>query len=138
MENEVIALIEERRAELMNKDYLDYVKVNGYHFSDRLADMASKLLLNKDQTAHRWSTEQVKRCFKSLGLKKRDKDTWGDVTYEANKFYSMLYPRIDEYDCIRFASFQSVDENNYDGMAFMRFVCDMIGRDMCIDFERYV
>lgn len=136
---DVLNLFNTEDFEVLNGEYKEYVKVNGCHFTDALADFASKLLTNDDGTAHRWNTAQVKRLFVENGLRKSYDDTWGDVTYEANILYSIFYPRIfqDPITCIKAASIQSMEENWYNGRPFAHFIVDLIGRDTCIDFERY-
>lgn len=124
-----------RLKEVMTEDYLKYVEKNGYHFNEKAADFCSKLLLNRDETLHRWKTRQVIETFSMLHLEKSEKETWGDITYRANRIYANYYPDIikSATDCLM-ASALSTD-NEYDGREFVGFVCDLVGRDMRVEWS---
>lgn len=122
------------------KGYLEYVKKHGYHFTDTLAEHASKMMQNASGQVHSWTTVQVKKTMESLGLTIPNTVTAGDVAYLANMYYADLYPDPlkDEVSCLRAAYKTANDPDGYVGMAFCRWTADVIGKVMHIDWEKFV
>ena len=84
------------------KGYPGYVKKHGYHFTDTLAEHASRMMVNAGGQQHSWTTAQVKKAIESLGLSIPEKVTDGDVAYTANIAYADFYPDPlkDEASCL--------------------------------------
>ena len=62
--------------------YLEYIKKHGYHFTDKLADYASKKMVNTSGSAHSWTTEQLRNV---LGpFTPTHNETSGDMAYTAH------------------------------------------------------
>lgn len=122
------------------KGYSDYVKKHGYHFTDTLAEYASKLMVNGNSQQHSWTTAQVKRTMEGLGLSIPGSVTIGDVTYLANMYYADLYPDPlkDESSCLRAAYKIANDVDGYEGMIFCRWTADVVGKAIKIDWEKFV
>lgn len=122
------------------KGYSDYVKKHGYHFTDALAEYASKLMVNGNSQQHSWTTAQVKRTMEGLGLSIPGSVTIGDVTYLANMYYADLYPDPlkDESSCLRAAYKIANDIDGYEGMIFCRWTADIVGKAIKIDWEKFV
>lgn len=122
------------------KGYSEYVKKHGYHFTDALAEYASKLMKNGDKTSHSWSASTVKKTVESLGLHMPSHVTLGDITYAANMAYADFYPDLlrDEASCIKYALKVAADVDGYEGMIFCRWTADVIGKATSIDFEKFV
>ncbi len=131
----------ERDAErVMDEGFYEYVSKYGNHFTDTLADYVSERMENADGTKHRWAVGQVREAMNTLGLSYEGKHTVGDAAYLANMYYSDFYPKAikEETDCIHAAYLIMTDPDGYDGMAFMRFVSDAIGKGMVIDWKKFM
>lgn len=120
--------------------YSKYIEKHGYHFTDELAEYASKMMENANGQSHSWTVAQVKKSMDNLGLVIPSKVTIGDVTYLANMYYADLYPDPlkDEASCLR-AAYKSVnDPDGYEGMTFCRWTADVIGKAIKIDWEKFI
>ena len=134
--------------DLMNdKGFLAYVDRHGYHFTEALAEHVSKMMENADGSKHTWSAEQVKKAMVSLGyFQLTDKNTtktqatYGDLTYLANMHYADGFPDPlkDEASCLKYAWKNANDPDGYDGMIFSRWTADAIGKDIEIDWDKFV
>lgn len=122
------------------KGYIAYVNKHGYHFTDALAEHASKMMVNANGQMHSWAAQQVKKSMENLGLSIPDKVTTGDVTYLANMYYADLYPDPlkDEASCLRAAYKIANDPDGYEGMIFCRWTSDVIGKAIKLDWEKFV
>jgi hypothetical protein len=122
------------------KGYLEYVKKHGYHFTDDLAEHASKMMENANGQQHTWTTSQVKKSMEGLGLVIPNHVTHGDAAYLANMYYADLYPDPlkDEASCLRAAYKVANDPDGYDGMIFCRWTADVIGKAININWEKFV
>lgn len=122
------------------KGYAEYVRNHGMHFTPELAEHASKMMVNDNGMDHSWTTKQVMESGAALGLVKPKGVKPGDVAYLANMYYADLYPDVlkDEAACIRAAYKASNDADGYDGMIFNRWVADVMGKGMMLDWEKFV
>lgn len=119
----------------------EYVTRHGYHFTNELADCASKMLINANKRDHRWTSEQVRQNLAMQGITDFGRCTIGDITFLANMAYADFYPEVlqSESACIKYAIAVSKDPDGYDGIAFSRWIADLIGkRNTTIEWERYV
>lgn len=127
---------------LMKADsFIKYVQKNGYHFTPALADCVTKHhMQNADGTTHNWTTEQVKSAMEAAGMKNNPLNmTWGDAAYLANWYYSDEYPDYlkTETDVIKRTYKAAQDPDGYEGMTFARWLSDIIGKEIEIDWEKY-
>lgn len=125
--------------EVMNDEYKDYVARNGYHFTDEMAEYVSSMMNNADGSTHTWTVEQIKTAFAQNNLAKCEHYTWGDVTFLANHAYAMFYPTVmrNTADCVLYASVVSKSKEGYEGLPFMQFTSDLIGKDKNIEWETF-
>lgn len=123
-----------------NQHYTEYVHKHGFHFTDALAEHASKMMVNSNGQPHSWTTSQVKKSMEGLGLLIPSKVTLGDVTYAANMAYADFYPDPlkDEASCLKYAYRVANDPDGYDGMIFCRWLVDIIGKAIEIDWKKYI
>lgn len=118
--------------------YLEYIKKFGYHFTDKLADYVSKKMVNTSGNAHSWTTEQLRSV---LGpFTPTHNETSGDMAYTANMAYADFYPTIlDTVDkCITYAKLVASDPDGYEGMEFMRWTSDAIGKSLTLNWEDFI
>jgi hypothetical protein len=118
--------------------YLEYIKKHGYHFTDKLADYASKKMVNASGSAHSWTTEQLRSV---LGpFTPTHNETCGDMAYTANMAYADFYPAVlDTVDkCVTYAKLVASDPDGYEGMEFMRWTSDAIGKSLTLNWEDFI
>lgn len=119
----------------------NYVNRHGYHFTDKLAQAASEMMVNSNGSSHKWTPEQIEKTMKMYGLKCRGNCTLGDLTYLSNMAYADLYPSVlkDEISCLRYAIAMADDPDGYEGMVFNRWKSDLkkSGREHRIQWEKY-
>lgn len=121
------------------EDFRQYISQNGYHFNCKLADFVTKShLVNANGTQHNWTSAQVKAA---LGMPELPPHiTWGDAAYLANWIYSdnVPEPYATDADVIVATKRYMKDKDGYDGMVFMRFLTDMIGRHQNVDWSEFL
>lgn len=128
---------------LMNHpDFKAYVAKNGYHFTCSLADHITKHHLeNADGTKHNWTSSQVKAALEAASMTENPLHmTWGDAAYLANWFYSDEFPDYlkTETDVIKRTYKAAQDPDGYEGMTFSRFLSDVVGHQMSIDWAAFI
>lgn len=122
------------------KGYLEYVEKHGYHFTDILAEHASKMMINANGQTHTWTASQIKKSIENIGLSIPNKVTIGDITYSANMAYADFYPDVikDETACLKYALKIANDPDGYNGIIFCRWTADVIGKAIKIDWEKFI
>ena len=120
--------------------YSEYIEKHGYHFTEALAEYASKLMKNADGSTHTWTTAMVKKSMEGLGLTLSGKTTLGDMTYAANMAYADFYPDPlkDDASCIKYAAKATGDIDGYDGIIFCRWTADLIGKGTKINWKKFI
>lgn len=121
---------------LMNASgYVSYVAKHGYHFTKKLATMASEKMKNVDGTNHRWTVDDIRAATNTMVIPKGT--TIGDVLFLANMAYADFYPKVlkTEESCVQYALAVANDPDGYDGIAFCRWTADLIGTGATIDWE---
>lgn len=104
----------------------------------QLADYTSKKMVNTSGSAHSWTTEQLRNV---LGpFTPTHNETSGDIAYTANMAYADFYPAVlDTVDkCITYAKLVASDPDGYEGMEFMRWTSDAIGKSLTLNWEDFI
>lgn len=123
------------------KGFTEYTEKHGYHFTEELAEHASKMMKNANGQTHTWTAAQVKKALESLGYMPSSKDaTLGDIAYAANMLYADFYPEVikDEASCLKGANALASDPDGYEGMIFTRWASDVMAKAVSIDWEKFV
>lgn len=122
------------------KGYVAYVKKHGYHFTDSLAEHVSRLMVNAGGQQHTWAVAQVVKAIGGMGLALPKNVTPGDVAYLANMYYADLYPEPlkDEASCLKAAYRAACDPDGYEGMVFLRWTADAVGKTLKIDWDKFI
>lgn len=122
------------------KGYQEYVDKHGQHFTDELSEFASKRMKNRNGLFHSWSVSEVKSAFERMGLEKPDKYTWGDAAYAANMAYADFYGSSlkTEQDCLKYSHDLMSDVDGYDGMIMNRYLADLMGKEVKMDWSKYL
>lgn len=121
------------------EDFRQYISENGYHFNCKLADYVTKHhLVNADGTQHNWTSEQVKAAVKDEPNMLHH--TWGDAAYLANWIYSdnVPAPYSTEAEVLSATKRYLKDPDGYEGMVFMRWLTDMIGRHQNVEWSEFL
>jgi len=121
------------------EDFREYVATHGYHFTEKLAEHTSKLMVNADGSHHTWSCNEVRSA---LNIPLPSWWTIGDATHAANQLYAdyhhPMHALATEAEVLRLLRVKLDDKDGYDGMEFLRFVSDLIGRGENIDWARFI
>lgn len=122
------------------EEYGQYLEVHGKHFTDELAEMASKRMKNRNGLYHSWSVNDIKNAFERIGLEKPEEYTWGDATYAANMAYADFYGSSlkTEQDCLKYSHDLMSDVDGYDGMILNRYISDLMGKKIKMDWSKYI
>ncbi len=120
--------------------YGEYISTHGYHFTDALSEYASSLMVNANGDKHTWTVQQVMDTIAGLNITIPEGISPGDIAYTSNMAYADFYPDVvkDEACCIRYAYAVATDPDGYDGMIFKRWVADIVGKNIDIDWDKYL
>lgn len=133
---------EEVASDLMNNPHFcKYVHIHGNHFTEALADKASSMMINYNNTQHKWTSDQIKQQLLIHDINDFGNCTLGDITYLSNMAYADFYPKVldSEYACIKYAMAVAKDPDGYNGIVFSRWIADIIGKNVTtINWEKYV
>lgn len=121
-------------------EYMEYVDEHGHHFTNELAEWATDQLINANKKTHKWSAPSIKRFLESNKLPLEGIPvTLGDITYQANLYYSDLSPvYLSDDECIRAAYGMASDPDGYEGIIFCRWISDVMGKKMEVDWEKFI
>lgn len=124
------------RALMGASGYIAYVGKHGYHFTKKLAMVASERMENADGSEHRWTVDEVRQLTSEMVIP--EGMTIGDMTYLCNMAYADFYPKVlkTEEACARYALAMARDPDGYDGLPFCRWTADLIGKGVTIDWEK--
>lgn len=88
---------------------------------------------NTSGSAHSWTTEQLRSVLGSFTP--THNETSGDIAYTANMAYADFYPAVlDTVDkCVTYAKLVASDPDGYEGMEFMRWTSDAIGKSLTLN-----
>ena len=76
------------KEDMRNEHIKKYIEKHGYHFTDKLAEHASKSLVNRNKKDTQWTADNISSLVKSLGVSIPGNATRGDICYSANMYYS--------------------------------------------------
>lgn len=112
--------------------YIEYIKEHGYHFTDKLA-----LYLSERMQAA-CGTEHLFQSFPSTPV--LHNETQGDLVYTANMAFADFYPKVlsTTDSCLDYARAVAQDPDGYEGMEFMRWTSDAIGKGISINWEEFI
>lgn len=118
----------------------EYKEKHGPHFTEALAEYASKMMVNANGQEHSWTSTQVKKALEGLGLSVPESATLGDITYAANMAYADYYPEVikDEASCLKFAIKMVNDPDGYKGKIFEQFKTDVKHKLTEIEWKTYI
>lgn len=118
----------------------DYIKDHGYHFTEDLADYAISKMVNVDNTKSRISKTQIELYMNQHGLSIPVKSNLYDILYTANMAYADFYPKLlDSVDkCIEYAFSVVEDVDGYEGVAFCRWIADIMGKNVKINWDNFI
>lgn len=117
-----------------------YISKHGYHFTDSLAQYASELMVNANGKKHTWNSADLRLALNNMKLELPDHVTVGDVTYLANMAYADFYPDLlkDDAQCFIYAYKVAIDPDGYEGMIMRRWLSDVEGKELNINWQQFV
>lgn len=120
------------------KGYMEYIRHHGYHFSDDLADFVVSSFINANDSKHVWTSKYIQSIRESKGISLKGNFTNGDFTYLANMYYSDFYPNgSSESNCLELAKLIMEDPDGYEGMVFLRWTADVMGKHLDIPWKNF-
>ena len=110
------------------------------HFTIKLADFASKQMVNSDGTNKHWDISDIKQIIDELGYIIPLSSTIGDIIYTANMVYADFYPLLlkDAKSCVRYAMEVAGDKDGYEGIQFCRWMADVKNKNLEIDWNSFI
>lgn len=123
-----------------SSDLDKYINLHGKHFTDSLAEYASSLMINTDESSHSWNTQDMHNQLLSLNLSIPQTSSFGDIVYTANMAYADFYPKllVNKEDCILYALEIANDKDGYEGIQFCRWLADITNKNIKIDWSKYI
>ena len=117
-----------------------YLEKYGKHFTIKLADFASKQIVNSDGTNKHWDVTDIKQIIDELGYIIPLSSTIGDIIYTANMAYADFYPLLlkDTKSCVRYAMEVAGDKDGYEGIQFCRWMADVKNKNLEIDWNSFI
>ena len=117
-----------------------YLEKHGKHFTIKLADFASKQMVNSDETNKHWDVSDIKQIIDELGYIIPLSSTIGDIIYTANMAYADFYPLLlkDAKSCVRYAMEVAGDKDGYEGIQFCRWMADVKNKNLEIDWNSFI
>ena len=117
-----------------------YLEKYGKHFTIKLADFASKQMVNSDETNKHWDVSDIKQIIDELGYIIPLSSTIGDIIYTANMAYADFYPLLlkDAKSCVRYAMEVAGDKDGYEGIQFCRWMADVKNKNLEIDWNSFI
>lgn len=117
-----------------------YIKKHGYHFTNELAEYASKKMVNDNGSEHMWSAKDIEIALNNLGHTKPAGSTLADIAYTANMCYADFYGSVvpTEGGCITYAINVANDKDGYEGIQFCRWLADIEHKHVDINWEQFV
>lgn len=125
---------------MYSEEYNEYIKKNGYHFTEKLAEYASKKLYNNVPYLQYVSKSQISELIESQKITISNKATLGDIIYATNSAYLNMYPEFikDVKSCIMYANKLVNSKNSYEGIIFCHWNSDIIANNIDIDWHKYI
>lgn len=117
-----------------------YLEKYGKHFTIKLADFASKQMVNSDGTNKHQDVTDIKQIIDELGYIIPLSSTIGDIIYTANMAYADFYPLLlkDAKSCVRYAMEVAGDKDGYEGIQFCRWMADVKNKNLEIDWNSFI
>lgn len=117
-----------------------YLEKYGKHFTIKLADFASKQMINSDGTNKHWDVTDIKQIIDELGYIIPLSSTIGDIIYTTNMAYADFYPLLlkDAKSCVRYAMEIAGDKDGYEGIQFCRWMADVKNKNLEIDWNSFI
>lgn len=109
------------------------------HFNGKILKYALQQIKNSNGTDHSWTIEQVKQAINRLGYTIPNTSTIEDITYTANMAYADFHPSLlTEDQCITYAMNVANDIDGYEGIQLYRWVADQEGKNLTIDWDKFI
>lgn len=122
------------------RGYNKYQKLYGPHFTKALCDFAVSLMEDKDGKLTPFTKQEIEEKLKATGIKLEYNKLY-DFVYVANMckadFLGDAVPNDDLYLC-KYIKGVIDDPDGYDGQVFNRWISDMEGMRIPVDWSEFV
>lgn len=120
-----------------------YLSRNGKHFNKRLCEFAVMHMRGKEEEKEDikpYTREQTEKMLLDAGFNITDYDAPYDAVYLANmaKYDYMGSSLEDAEHVARYINDTLTDADGYEGMVFNRWIADVSGKGVWVDWERMV
>ena len=119
------------------KSYQKYIKLYGPHFNKRLCEFAVSLMETENGPITPFTKQEIEQKFAATGIK-LEYNKLHDFVYVANMckadFLGDCVPNDDQHLCM-FIKKVIDDPDGYNGQVFYRWLSDMEGMGISIDWE---
>lgn len=118
---------------------IDYMSKYGNHFNTDTLKYALEHMENNDKTEHRFTVEDIKQYIDNNGHTYPSKSNLFDITYTANMAYADFYNVVlyTTDDCIRYALAVAEDIDGYEGIEFCRWLADLMGKNVNVEWNNF-
>ena len=130
--------------------FMKYEEKHGMHFSEKLSSFVSSKMVNVSEIdritlkhpetpIHSWTAKEVEDAMVKLGLK-FDPIHRYDYHYAANMAYADFFGLSikEEALCLKHAHAMVHDPDGYPELVFSRWLCDTIGKNMEIEWDKFI
>lgn len=122
------------------KEAADYISDHGYHFTEVLMNYVISKMENADGSTKRITKDDVDKYIINHGCVTPSRSNVYDITYTANMAYADFYPTllhtVDE--CIEYALAVANDVDGYEGIEFCRWLADLMGKHVRINWNEFI
>lgn len=122
------------------RSYNKYIKLYGPHFTKALCEFACKLMEKENGPITPYTKKEVEDKLTKYGIQLKY-NKLSDAVYVANMckadFLGSSIPNDDQHLCLYIKDVID-DPDGYDGQIFYRWLADMEGMGISIDWEEFV
>ena len=122
--------------------YVEYIKKHGYHFNKKLAEKAINMMEPRNKNDINlidiFTEAKAKTYFENIG--NYNNTSLYDFIVTSCMAYSDFYPTVikSEEDCWNYGVMVATDIDGYEGIQFMRWTSDIIGKEIVIDWKEVI
>lgn len=139
-ESEAPTPVHEHKQPIELKEAVDYIAHHKYHFTEGLADYAISKMENANGSSEHISNTDIERYLSQNFIPKPTRSNMHDILYTANMAYADFYPTLlDTKDkCIQYALAVANDVDGYEGIEFCRWLADLMGKNVNIEWNNFI
>lgn len=132
----IIKVYEKESQEPLKESYDYYIKKYGKHFNEKLCKFAISKIVKYSEAVQPIEKEIVDKLLEAYNITMNNNELW-DYVYIANMGKADLYGSsiADELHLAKYIKDVIDDEDGYEGIVFNRWLSDMCGKHIEINWE---